>query len=314
MTILRSELDIAEAIALREMGDVRAALPRLVEVSELGSPPLTYLALLASLEVTQARIDEGDLDAARIAFARALEAVELDLPGRGSQDWLARQGCGLALAEGNHAEAREWADKLGDTFWAGICAARVHLAEADHAAAAEALAGVTPRCPRHEVIHSLLLAQVGETTGEADHHLATAVQVASANGMVATVAAEGPSIPEAIERLAWQIPGNWLDRLRRLTASTKVPHGPTSVELIEALTPRELEVARLLPSRLSLREVADELGISMNTLKFHLKVIYRKLNCGSRAEAAELARTLTGLRRPVTRERPGDAGSRTARR
>ena len=52
----------------------------------------------------------------------------------------------------------------------------------------------------------------------------------------------------------------------------------------------------MLPSRLTLREIADELFISINTLKFHLKVIYRKLGCTSRAQAAELARSLTGLR------------------
>ena len=53
----------------------------------------------------------------------------------------------------------------------------------------------------------------------------------------------------------------------------------------------------MLPSRLTLREIADELFISINTLKFHLKVIYRKLDCTSRAEAAEMARALTSLRR-----------------
>lgn len=63
------------------------------------------------------------------------------------------------------------------------------------------------------------------------------------------------------------------------------------------LTERELEVLRLLPSRLTLREIADELFISINTLKFHLKVIYRKLGVASRAEAAETARALTSLRR-----------------
>ena len=47
---------------------------------------------------------------------------------------------------------------------------------------------------------------------------------------------------------------------------------------------------RYLPSRLTLREIAAELSVSVNTLKFHLKVVYRKLGVGSRAEAAELAR------------------------
>jgi len=55
-------------------------------------------------------------------------------------------------------------------------------------------------------------------------------------------------------------------------------------------------VVRFLPSRLTLQEIANELYISMNTLKFHLKVIYRKLGVSSRAEAAEVARQLTSIR------------------
>ena len=54
--------------------------------------------------------------------------------------------------------------------------------------------------------------------------------------------------------------------------------GPT-----ETLTERERDVLRFLPSRLTLREIADELYVSPNTLKFHLKVIYRKLGVNSRA-------------------------------
>ena len=50
---------------------------------------------------------------------------------------------------------------------------------------------------------------------------------------------------------------------------------------------------RFLPSRLTVREIADELYVSVNTLKFHLKVIYRKLGVTSRAEAAAKARQLT---------------------
>ena len=72
---------------------------------------------------------------------------------------------------------------------------------------------------------------------------------------------------------------------------------PGRLNLVEPLTDRERDVLRFLPSRLSVREIADELYVSVNTLKFHLKVIYRKLDCGSRAEAAEMARAMTSLRR-----------------
>ena len=98
---------------------------------------------------------------------------------------------------------------------------------------------------------------------------------------------------------AWRVPPTWLDRLRR-AATMEVGRGRVeSVRgMADQLTDREREVLRLLPSRLTLREIAAELSISMNTLKFHLKVIYRKLQCGSRTEAAEIARGLTQLRQP----------------
>ena len=57
----------------------------------------------------------------------------------------------------------------------------------------------------------------------------------------------------------------------------------------------------MLPSRLTLREIAGQLFISLNTLKFHLRVIYQKLGVGSREEAANAARRMTTLRRPLTR-------------
>jgi LuxR family maltose regulon positive regulatory protein len=52
-------------------------------------------------------------------------------------------------------------------------------------------------------------------------------------------------------------------------------------------------VLRFLASRLTVSEIADELFLSVNTLKFHLKAIYRKLGVNSRAEAAEAARRMS---------------------
>ena len=73
---------------------------------------------------------------------------------------------------------------------------------------------------------------------------------------------------------------------------------------LAALTSRERDVLRLLAGRLTVREIAGELYISPNTLKFHLKTIYRKLGVASRAEAAEVARRMATIpcgpdRRPV---------------
>jgi LuxR family maltose regulon positive regulatory protein len=60
----------------------------------------------------------------------------------------------------------------------------------------------------------------------------------------------------------------------------------------EALTDRELAVLRLLSSDLSRRGIADALFVSTNTVKTHVKGIYRKLDASTRKEAVARAREL----------------------
>jgi LuxR family transcriptional regulator, maltose regulon positive regulatory protein len=60
------------------------------------------------------------------------------------------------------------------------------------------------------------------------------------------------------------------------------------------LTPAEMEILRDLPSLLSLREIAEARSISVNTVKSHLRAIYRKLDFDGRRSAVETAR-LRGL-------------------
>ena len=120
-----------------------------------------------------------------------------------------------------------------------------------------------------------------------------ALELAVANDMLQTVASAGPEALELVERGAWRAPDPWLDRLRRSSAATADRPARGQLNLVEPLTDRERDVLRFLPSRLTVREIADELYVSVNTLKFHLKVIYRKLGVTSRAEAAARGRQLT---------------------
>jgi DNA-binding CsgD family transcriptional regulator len=53
---------------------------------------------------------------------------------------------------------------------------------------------------------------------------------------------------------------------------------------VEALTVRERDVLELLAEGLSNRRVAERLGISEHTVKFHVASIYGKLGASSRAE------------------------------
>ena len=55
--------------------------------------------------------------------------------------------------------------------------------------------------------------------------------------------------------------------------------------LVEPLTPRELEVLHLIGQGLSNRVLAERLGISEHTAKFHVNAILGKLGAQTRAEA-----------------------------
>lgn len=60
--------------------------------------------------------------------------------------------------------------------------------------------------------------------------------------------------------------------------------------LVEEISERELAVLRYLPSQLSQREIANELYVSLNTVKTHCKAIYRKLGVDGRKAAVHTAR------------------------
>ncbi|KQX65742.1 hypothetical protein ASD06_08980 [Angustibacter sp. Root456] len=58
------------------------------------------------------------------------------------------------------------------------------------------------------------------------------------------------------------------------------------------LTERELSTLRLLPTMMTNAEIADEQYVSVNTVKSHLKSLYRKLGVAGRREAVVIAREL----------------------
>ncbi len=57
-----------------------------------------------------------------------------------------------------------------------------------------------------------------------------------------------------------------------------------------ALSRGEARVLSLLPTQLSAREIAGRLGVSVNTVKTHMRKVYAKLGAHRRTEAVELAR------------------------
>ena len=97
-----------------------------------------------------------------------------------------------------------------------------------------------------------------------------------------------------------------LERIRRETGAPALPPvlvrwlalAEAEVDLVASrprrvgtpLSSRELEVLRYLPTVLNAAEIADELHISVNTIKAHMRSIYSKLDASRRREAVIHAR------------------------
>jgi DNA-binding NarL/FixJ family response regulator len=86
-----------------------------------------------------------------------------------------------------------------------------------------------------------------------------------------------------------------MDEFRRLAGSAAPPavEDDKATEALasrETLTPREREVLSLIARGLSDREIAQELTVSLYTVKAHVRSVLHKLQVASRHEAARLAR------------------------
>ncbi len=76
----------------------------------------------------------------------------------------------------------------------------------------------------------------------------------------------------------------------------RAPERPAAAGgLVEPLSPRELEVLRLMALGRTNQEIARELVVAPGTIKAHAASIYRKLDVANRTEAVARARQLNML-------------------
>lgn len=109
---------------------------------------------------------------------------------------------------------------------------------------------------------------------------------------VTTMAGDLPRAEQLLDEVAHQMArfSDGMDAMQARLADARA--GLRRLRLAEPgwepLTTREIDVLRLLRSRLSLSEIAGELYLTRNTVKTHARAVYRKLGATSRAEAVRL--------------------------
>ena len=287
-----AELALLAGLAHRERNHLAKAVPLLDEARSLAAASSHHVvAALAASELARChRASGADMEALELVVSTRAAHPDLppaiDLHLRGTE-------VKVRLDQGDLAGARAAVRDGPPGADTQLLAGRVALQEAP-TEARELAESVDPCVPRHAVEALLLRAQLPDAD-PADESAAVleAISVGGPLGLVRTFLDEGPALNRRLSELALDHTDRTLGRLAALAcrelalAPTRRQTGP-----IEQLTARELAVLRMLPLRMSNREMAAQLYISVNTLKTHVRAIYRKLDVPHRSAAVHRATAL----------------------
>ena len=171
------------------------------------------------------------------------------------------------------------------------------LLDGNRAGAAEVFASLPPATtPRSAVERDVLhaLTRLDIDVEDANGHMIEALVTSRPQRIIRAITTQGPDVHKLLVSCT---PGSqlqtYVEELTAIVGNTVAPvRTDLNRTLIEPLSAREITVLRYLCSRLTNEEIAAALFVSLNTLKSHLKSVYRKLGVSSRAEAVNVGRAL----------------------
>ena len=128
----------------------------------------------------------------------------------------------------------------------------------------------------------------------AERTLAGVLDTVVAAGVPQLVHEGGPDVRVVLARIVGRLREGDVDEslppAEELGALLATAPQPISRASAGDLNGRELEVVRMLDLGRSNQQIARALGVTVNTVKWHLKNIFSKLDVANRAEAASVAR------------------------
>jgi LuxR family maltose regulon positive regulatory protein len=282
------------------LGEAEAAFTDGLTAQRADPEPVHYFALrIAEARILLAR---GEVDAARLVAHRIAEEISADHTPPVLARWLAVAEAEIELSAENPDAVLQ---KLGGSVESGnlnprmrICVARAHLALGDLLAAETLLTPLHTSAPSigSSVEAWLVTALVQDALRQNDRSaeaLAQAIALAEPQGIRRPFVGNGCSrVPALLERHQRLAPERSVFVAGLLAASGSEPNTSAPDLEMEALTDRELDVLRHLPTMLRNQEIAGQMHVSVNTIKSHLRALYYKLGVTHRREAVDRARAL----------------------
>ena len=196
-----------------------------------------------------------------------------------------------ALVESSPTEAGRLIARLPAGLTTSFLHVRLALARDNRRVAAQLLARTEQALttPRRRLEWRLLDARTRSATSS--ESLRAALELAASEGFIRCFLDEGEDLLPLLHEQCGPGPAWFVQDLLAAFKSSPKAATPRADGLVEPLSQREQVVLSYLPSWVSSNEIAAELYISLNTLKSHLRSIYRKLGASSRREAVVLARS-----------------------
>jgi LuxR family maltose regulon positive regulatory protein len=306
----------------REWNDLDVAERYLAEGIRLTEKWTEVGPLEAYLALARVRQARGDVDGAWEAMAKAQElAVKFDVSDLDDLS-VAMFRAGLWVTQGELEAAQRWAEgrnlyqhidsplqeEAGVSYdyrmrkYELIVLARLLIAQGRPGEALALLGHLVPIAEWRNrpgllaeiYVLQALAFQAQDDAGRAMTAIERAISLAEPSGYVRLFADYGQPMAELLRDAAARgIAPGYVDKLlEAIGVSGLEGVGELAQPLIESLSERELDVLRLLDTRLSSTEIGEELSISANTVRFHIKNIYGKLGVHRRFDAVQRAREL----------------------
>lgn len=310
-----ADIHVALADLCRERGDLDAARRHLLKAEEFGeraaTPRYQYRRRVARAHLLLA---EGEQEDALDLLVQAERHYVADFF---PDVWpVGAMKARVWIAQGQLAAAGHWVDAAGITVddelsylreFDHITLARLRLAEEAHASigrSASVALGFLDRLlqaaesgGRTASVIEILMLQALARRMHGDMEAAfvclkRALTLAEPQGYVRLFVDQGSPMATLLKgAIKHRITPNYA---RELLAAFGRPEArpPTHPELIEALSGRELDVLRLLRSDMGGPEIAQELTVSLNTVRTHTRNIFEKLGVNNRRSAVRRAEEL----------------------